>query len=702
MIEININNCNNIEQAKLKVFKDKLNIKYATSGNSKSMLATCIENNSNKTKLASPKKSGKKVEPGVTTSEPINNVLLFNDSYVNKMAFIESEVIPNSFEVYVKSDDYENKLLELNDQLKELKTKIMLDNDIKKMINTFSNVLNKLKLNTNGSIKANPFLKSILEREKVFSVPEGLDRFKSFLASNDHNIDWIDWKTKGSNFDGIDGCPFCARKLGKSYEKEKKIFTETFKKTSVKNLKEMLSFIKELSEFIIPNQYDVLEECIKASEDEDRIKHTLEKFLGELSYLQRKMDKVIHFNACDVKSENINNLEHVLQDLKISKSDLSVFASVKTLKIIKKVNEKLESLNILASELKQKNGTLVGLLKEPAETVEAIARDINEFLTHARINYEFIIYQESKSSIKAILKYKAKKGDRPEIVEMKKYLSKGDKNAFALILFMHNAISQGFDLIILDDPVASFDSNKKFAIINRLFKNSQKRSFYKKTVILLTHDFEPVIDFTFNSSSTENHFNTSFLKNINGTLVEVEITKSDIQSAVLLFKRNAKDKSIGIVNRIVFLRKYIEHTIADLQNNLVYGLLSSLVLAQAEPVNKKGTLYTKEEIAIATDSIRRWIPNFDYDVIFKTFFSKEKIKQLYSLETIPYLKVQLFKVFVELEGVREKLKDNSILKYVDKTFHIESDYLFYLDILKYNTVPMHILDCCDVILPKIR
>ena len=52
-----------------------------------------------------------------------------------------------------------------------------------------------------------------------------------------------------------------------------------------------------------------------------------------------------------------------------------------------------------------------------------------------------------------------------------KHLSWGEKNAFALVLFMYYAISKKAELIILDDPISSFDSNKKYAIINRLFEN---------------------------------------------------------------------------------------------------------------------------------------------------------------------------------------------------------------------------------------
>lgn len=61
------------------------------------------------------------------------------------------------------------------------------------------------------------------------------------------------------------------------------------------------------------------------------------------------------------------------------------------------------------------------------------------------------------------------------MTKIREHLSWGEKNAFALILFMYYAVMQEPDLIILDDPISSFDTNKKFAILHRMFKNIGKR-----------------------------------------------------------------------------------------------------------------------------------------------------------------------------------------------------------------------------------
>src|SRR5690606_4737644 len=76
----------------------------------------------------------------------------------------------------------------------------------------------------------------------------------------------------------------------------------------------------------------------------------------------------------------------------------------------------------------------------------------------------------------------------------KQHLSFGEKNAFALVLFMYEALFRKPDLIILDDPISSFDKNKKYAIMHMLFRNDSSACLKNKNVLMLTHDLDPVID----------------------------------------------------------------------------------------------------------------------------------------------------------------------------------------------------------------
>jgi wobble nucleotide-excising tRNase len=80
---------------------------------------------------------------------------------------------------------------------------------------------------------------------------------------------------------------------------------------------------------------------------------------------------------------------------------------------------------------------------------------------------------------------------------------------------MFEAIKKGADLIILDDPISSFDKNKKFAILSMLFGKSShiKTNLRDRTVLMLTHDFEPIIDIIYNNLPKLENKNSYFLEN---------------------------------------------------------------------------------------------------------------------------------------------------------------------------------------------
>ena len=114
---------------------------------------------------------------------------------------------------------------------------------------------------------------------------------------------------------------------------------------------------------------------------------------------------------------------------------------------------------------------------------------INEFLLCAGYNYIVAIDETADQKYKMVLKPRSV----DTIVDSaKNRLSYGERNAFALVLFMFSALKENPDLVILDDPISSFDGNKKFAIINMLFLS--KHSLKNRTVLLLTHEFNTVID----------------------------------------------------------------------------------------------------------------------------------------------------------------------------------------------------------------
>lgn len=690
-MDINIKNCNNIKDANISVEKNSLNIKYGMNGTGKSTIAKAIENRENLTEL---KTFGSELEPEITISESISKVEVFNNDFINRIIFNGSQVIENGFEVFVKTDEYDKKRKEITDILSKLNRETFKDEIINNLRNSFSNISAKIQLNADQSIKRNPAYKSVLKKENMFEVPKKLEKYSDFIKDTNKNINWVDWKNKGFEFDEKNKCPFCAEEFTQSYTEEKESFIENYTKASMKNLSEMLDLIEGIKDFLSLEQYNKLISCIKEDKNEDEIDFIYKKFMLEIIYLKGKFEKIYEFDSYNIKNSEIGNLIDRVKDLIINKNELEYFKNENVLSVIDNITKKINEIIDKITELQAKTATLNTFIKK---SIDDSKEDINKFLETAGFNYKFDFNMSSEESSKTILLYK---GDEDiNVDDIEKHLSWGEKNAFALILFMYYAISKKADIIILDDPISSFDSNKKYAIINRLFENrSDKKSFFGKTVIMLTHDFEPIIDFIINNKPNSGHAIAKHIKNSNNVVSEQEITKdNDIISIVKLSYIYATDSSINMISRINFLRKYIEHTrVDDLeQKQLIYDMLSSLVHAKTYPdkqINRdKYINFTEDEFETTQNEIKKYINEFNYTEILNNYYNKEYILKEFFKEDNNYIKSQLFRIYLEVSGERNSL-DNNLLKFIDEIYHIENDYVFTIDLIKFDTIPDYIID----------
>ena len=127
-------------------------------------------------------------------------------------------------------------------------------------------------------------------------------------------------------------------------------------------------------------------------------------------------------------------------------------------------------------------------------------------------------------------------------------------------MFMFDAVNDNADLIVLDDPISSFDSNKKFAVIRRMFDNRQEVSFRDKTVLMLTHDLQPVIDYIhggfFKRYGLTTKVTAEYIENDKGRIVSHPITDTDLLNVVSLTERFAKDINTPLYVRVVNARKH--------------------------------------------------------------------------------------------------------------------------------------------------
>lgn len=705
MYNIQIHNCNNIKNGTIRIEPNKLNIKYGINGTGKTTIANAIKYSVKEDKLQDLQSYYSTDKVSIEVSPQFNKILVFNEEFINQVVFVEDEVIENSFEVFLKTPDYEAKKRRLDEHLKNLREIVVEDSEIVDLKNKLMTINGKFSRTSTGKLSTTGVLKSLLSKQNLYNIPTELESYRPFIENADNNIAWIDWVNKGDAFDNIDCCPYCSEGLKENHIQKKEIFKKTYKKKDSQNLKEILELVQELKEFISDEKYNDLIKYIKSETPDDVIKMIVGKLTTELDLLISIFDAISDFGRKNIAMADISDIEQQISHMEIPVDIFEIFRGEKLLNIFSRINEKIVQLKGEVSSLKKEMGELKGLL---LATINASQMDINDFLKTAGINYEIEIRAEDETNSKTILK-QCFSDEKSNVENIREHLSWGEKNAFSLILFMYYAHMQNADLIILDDPVSSFDSNKKYAILHRMFKNMGKQqiSLLDKTVLLLTHDFEPITDFIVVGKMSKDNAVASFVWNENGIVAEQIIDPEDDVCIITEEYANIARKSdVNIVSRVAFLRKLCELNGRQGEWGEAYEILSCLVHASGIRRKLANDTYVDmddTEIERGMSKIKEFIPGFDFEEYKDSTYTISGIKTLYECENNAYLKIQLFRAICEIAGDTIKLSpfDDGWYKFIDETYHIENDYLHYLDILKFNIVPNYISNKVEKMMSKL-
>ena len=209
------------------------------------------------------------------------------------------------------------------------------------------------------------------------------------------------------------------------------------------------------------------------------------------------------------------DVNKVIELLSNQKIDITYYSHLQS----EATKEKVNIVNNSIDKLLEKAGVLQGKINLQKKHIEKVVsenkEEINSFLRNAGFAYTVDIVEDTKKQYSLKLIHK---DIVDSVSDVKNHLSFGERNAFALVLFMYDTLKENPDLIILDDPISSFDKNKKYAIIDMLFR--KEKSFRNKTVLMLTHDFEPIIDMLHHHRDRFELPIAHFLENNNGLLSE--------------------------------------------------------------------------------------------------------------------------------------------------------------------------------------
>ena len=560
-MKIILKNCNNIDEAKIDIKENELNIKYAINGTGKSTIANAIRKKVGGEELASLQpfkflndgEEGHKPSVEIESEEEIRKVLIFNEEYISEYEFRKTELIANSFEIFVKTPEYDKNMAEIEKDLKDIQDVFHSDTNLEKLISDLFLFIDSFGTKTKKGkcSKSSDIYKSIGEGNKLQNIPEEIGEYGEFLRnSTEHaNVKWLKWQLEGARYSEASlKCPYCVGNIEAKKDKINKV-GEIFNEKYLKILVKVLEVYHSLIDYFSDSTKEQLEKIFAkvGNQTEDELDYLI-KVYEEAERLKQKLEQLKNLRFETLK--DIASIEHELEEKRINLDLYSHFNSSFMKGKIDTLNKSLKLVQDKAGLLKGKVNRQKDLLKT---TITCHQNEINEFLSNAGYIYKVEIKENeniyAEDQYHLILRYKDK-----EVLESEKHLSYGERNAFALVLFMYQALKENADLIVLDDPISSFDNNKKYAIMDRLFRRGTN-SLRDRTVLFLTHDYQPIID-VYNLSSLFSKTNILFLQNIDGLLNEVPIMKDDIKSCISICQENI-DSETEVIIKLVYLRRFI-------------------------------------------------------------------------------------------------------------------------------------------------
>lgn len=697
---VNINNCNSIEKAVISITKGTLNIKYGPNGLGKSSIARAIlssvagDGSLQRLKPFKHRGTEGQGDPLVTGVEDIKSVLVFDDSYVSQFVFQKDEVLKNSFEIFIKTDAFLLAMGEIESLLSGIKSAFDGNESLAAAVSDLKELRDAFGVTKSGAIsKSSKGYKAFGSGNKVENIPDHLKPFQDFIKS-EQPAAWISWQTKGNTFSDLsDNCPYCSTSLNDSGNKAvAKSVADTYDSKTIEHLNALQLVIARLGKYFETSCRDRLGKITKSKiELTPEESNFLSALRGDVETLIAKLEGLRSMSFFVLR--DVEKIEDEIGKLQINLDLLEKLNSEDTKSVVNPINTKLQELSEKVGELK---GKVNKHKKQIEKSIVENQDGINGFLGSAGYKYSVVIKSEADS-----YRMKLTHRDFGEHIETaSQHLSYGEKNAFAMVLFMHQVLREKPDLVVLDDPVSSFDKTKKFAILNELFRG--KASLRDTTVLMLTHDIEPAIDVIRGVKRLFQHPKPTacFLSSRMGVVSEIEITESDIQTFAKICSDNITNLSDDVI-KCIYLRRHFE-LVNDL--GVEYNYLANLLHGREVPILKAATgdvPMDSHQIENAEAGIKQHIPGFSYASILAEIKDRAGMVGRFMGATVGYDRLQLFRIFKDIHAPGNGEQDSILQKFVNESFHIENEYVMQLNPHKFDNIPEYVVQECERIVSAV-
>lgn len=693
-MKVELRKCNNIELGTVEIKEQRLNMKYAINGSGKTTIAKAILASVNerlgidKNALAElipfKHRVDASAKPEVIGAESIQTIKVFDEKYINDFVFRPDELLKGSFDIFIRGEAYEQGMKEIDAHVEAMQKAFSEDKDIGDLISDFNEISGSFGKETKSGIHGSSGLaKAFKDGNKVTNIPAGLEPYKPYIQ-HPENYKWVRWQLSGKDFIDIGSeCPYCTNDIKEKRETIKRV-SEVYEPKSIENLNKIVSAFYRLNKYFSDDTKEKIAEfveCVNGYTDDQAA------FLREVkSQIDRLKDKFAR--AQQLGFSSLKDVDKVINGLNEHRIDLSLFVHLNS----ENTAQKVAIVNTAIDKLLEQAGLLQGMIKKQKQLIENLVKEyngeINVFLQNAGYAYRVALLDDKDGLHRLKLLHTDTEG---EIESPKSHLSFGERNAFALVLFMYDALKSKPDIVVLDDPISSFDKNKKYAIIDMLFRKGSG-SLRDMTVLFLTHDLEPIVDMSIHHSDRFKKPFSAFLQNKKGILSEEEIERSDIKTFLEIAGENLAEGP-HTLNKLIYLRRRLE--VAG-EKGIAFQVISNLLHKRAAPQIINGeTARAMEahELEEGSKIIVTEISEFDYKKLLELVTNDESMIDLYNKTESNYEKLHLYRII--FENKTDMIESDIIQKFINEAFHIENDYIYQLNPRKFQMVPHFVISECD-------
>lgn len=399
-MDLQIKYCNNIENGMLNIDEGKLNIKYAINGTGKSTIVKAIEsfvkNDEDKKKSLLPFKFYGEEEnyiPMLSGYEEIKSIAVFNEKYIENYVYQQNELIKNSFEIFVKTPDYDKHIKEIENLLNSINVTFQNHPELETLIQVFGQFVEGFGKAKSGYSAAGAIGKGIGKGNKIDNIPQGLEVYEPYLKNND-NVKWIKWQLEGKHYlEMADQCPYCSSSVNDTRETILKVSDE-YDARAIEQLNKMLEVFNKL----VPYFSD--DTAIKIGEitsNVSGITNVQKNYLLEIKAQVESFLQQLH-GLKKMGFHSLKNAEKIADELKKYKIDLAYYSHLNSVLS----NDKVAIINKTMDDLLEKAGKLQGEIAKQKKviktTIEMYSSEINEFLYYAGYKYQVAIEEDIVTS----------------------------------------------------------------------------------------------------------------------------------------------------------------------------------------------------------------------------------------------------------------------------------------------------------------